>query len=97
MITARRLCISLLTFLLLASAVNAEETKKHWLFPHHPRLRRVTKAVGFGAGTGVVLGPALGAGAATGALAGAAEHGTVRAAKDKHDLKHKGKLDNHIW
>ena len=71
--------------------------KHHWLFPHHPRARRITKALGFGAATGGVLAPVLGVGVLAGATAGAAEHGAVRGVKDKHDLKKHKKLDTHIW
>jgi hypothetical protein len=77
------------------SSVN--DGKHHILFPHHPRLRRITKAVGFGAATGGVLAPVLGVGAVAGATAGAAEHGTVRGVKDSYDTKHHKKLDSHVW
>jgi hypothetical protein len=78
------------------AAVNGDG-KHHWLFPNHPKLRRVTKAVGFGAATGGIIGPILGAGVVGGAAVGAAEHGTVRGIKDHHDMKKHGHLDHHIW
>ncbi|HEY9719001.1 MAG TPA: hypothetical protein V6C69_16120 [Trichormus sp.] len=71
--------------------------KHHWLFPNHPRWRRIAKASGFGVATGGILGPILGVGAVAGATAGAAEHGGVRAWKDKHDVKRGKHLDQHIW
>ena len=77
-------------------AVNGDG-KHHWLFPNHPKLRRVTKAVGFGAATGGIIGPILGAGVVGGAAVGAAEHGTIRGVKDHHDMKKHGHLDHHIW
>ncbi len=74
-----------------------DDGKHHWLFPNHPRLRRITKAAGFGVATGGLAAPFLGMSVAGGAVAGAAEHSAVRGVKDEHDLKKKGKLDRHIW
>jgi len=71
--------------------------KHHWFMPNHPRLRRITKAVGLGVATGGIIGPILGTSVAAGAVAGGAEHGAIRGGKDHHDVKHKGKLDHHIW
>ncbi len=75
----------------------AEDGKHHWLFNNHPRLRRITKAAGFGVVTGGLAAPFLGGAAATGAMIGATEHATARGIKDKHDLKHHKHLDSHIW
>lgn len=76
---------------------HAQDGKHHWLFPNHPKLRRITKAAGFGVVTGGLAAPFLGASAASGAMLGATEHATVRGVKDHRDIKKHKKLDNHFW
>jgi len=96
----------LAAFLLIVTAGSAQaartkvtvtDGKHHWFLPNHPRLRRISKAMGCGLVTGGLAAPIMGGAVATGAVAGAAENGTVRGVKDTYDLKKHRKLDKSIF
>jgi hypothetical protein len=78
-------------------AKTVSDGKHHWFLANHPRWRRIAKAAGCGIITGGLAAPIIGGSVAGGAVAGAAENSAIRGLKDQHDIKKKGKLDNHIW
>ena len=71
----------------------SDDGKHHIIFPHHPHLRRITKAIGIGVVTGGIGGAVLGAGAVHGAMLGAAEHGGYRAWKERRAIKKQKKQE----
>lgn len=70
------------------------DRKHHWLFPNHPRLRRITKAAGFGVVTGGLAAPLLGMSVVGGAAAGQPNTAQSEASKTSTTRRKKGSWTN---